>query len=490
MNGVIIQFFHWYHEGNLWNEFVEKADYLKELGFTAVWFPPATKSSDKIEGRGYDIYDPYDLGEFDQKDGIPTRYGTKEEYLQAIEKAHEKGLYVYADIVLNHRIGGDEEEKITVHEVDGENRNEVISEAFEATAKTKFIFPGRKGKYSDFIWDHRCFSGIDTITKDQEEMKGIFKIHNQYGTDWNDAASHQFGNYDYLMGADIEYRNPYVVQEMKNWIRWYFETTKVDGIRLDALKHISSDFLKGWITYIKTEVKQDCYILGEYWKDKIEKITEFSEEMDHQLSLFDVPLHYQFFTASQKGADYDLSSILNDTILKNNPALSVSFVGNHDTQKMQALESAVQNWFRPIAYAIILLSENGYPCVFYPDLFGAEYTDVKDRVKKHIVMPKVEILPKLLEARKRFAYGTQVNYFDHPNCIALVRTGDENHSACAIVISNNGEGYKEINLGKEYAEAVFYDFLKQRIDTVVLDQNGKGTFKVNANSVSVWVKGQ
>ncbi|MFP3534563.1 hypothetical protein SB763_35010, partial [Burkholderia sp. SIMBA_042] len=82
------------------------------------------------------------------------------------------------------------------------------------------------------------------------------------------------------------------------------------------------------------------------------------------------------------------------------------------------------------------LSENGYPCVFYPDLFGAEYTDVKDRVKKHIVMPKVEILPKLLEARKRFAYGTQVNYFDHPNCIALVRTGDENHSACAIVISN------------------------------------------------------
>lgn len=212
--------------------------------------------------------------------------------------------------------------------------------------------------------------------------------------------------------------------------------------------------------------------------------------MDHQLSLFDVPLHYQFFTASQKGADYDLSSILNDTILKNNPALSVSFVGNHDTQKMQALESAVQNWFRPIAYAIILLSENGYPCVFYPDLFGAEYTDVKDGEKKHIVMPKVEILPKLLEARKQFAYGKQVNYFDHPDCIAFVRTGDKNHSGCVIVISNNGERYKEIDLGKEYAEAVFYDFLKQRIDTVVLDQNGKGIFKVNANSVSVWVKGQ
>lgn len=60
MNGVIIQFFHWYHQGNLWNEFIEKADYLKSLGFTAVWFPPATKCVLGREGRGYDVYDAYD----------------------------------------------------------------------------------------------------------------------------------------------------------------------------------------------------------------------------------------------------------------------------------------------------------------------------------------------------------------------------------------------------------------------------------------------
>lgn len=51
MNGVIIQFFHWYHPGNLWNEFVEKAEYLRDLGFTAVWLPPANKCSLSIEGR-------------------------------------------------------------------------------------------------------------------------------------------------------------------------------------------------------------------------------------------------------------------------------------------------------------------------------------------------------------------------------------------------------------------------------------------------------
>ncbi|MEI3824048.1 alpha-amylase family glycosyl hydrolase [Chryseobacterium sp. CCNWLW53] len=215
MNGVIIQFFHWYHEGNLWNEFTEKCEYLRNLGFTAVWFPPATKCVLGQEGRGYDIYDLYDLGEFDQKGGIPTRYGTKDEYLSAIKKAHEAGISVYADIVLNHRMGGDEGETVTVQQVNEENRNETIGEPFSAKVFTKFLFPGRNRKYSDFIWDYTCFSGIDIIQKDHEEIKGIFKIHNEYGTEWNQAVSHQFGNYDYLMGADVEYRNPYVVEEMK-----------------------------------------------------------------------------------------------------------------------------------------------------------------------------------------------------------------------------------------------------------------------------------
>lgn len=88
MNGVMIQYFHWYYKGKLWNEFAENIKYLKSLGITAAWLPPATKCNLGLEGRGYDIYDPYDLGEFDQKGGIPTRYGTKEEYIIAIEKAH------------------------------------------------------------------------------------------------------------------------------------------------------------------------------------------------------------------------------------------------------------------------------------------------------------------------------------------------------------------------------------------------------------------
>lgn len=486
-NGVIIQFFHWYYEGDLWNEFVKKAESLSKLGISAVWFPPANKCALGLEGRGYDIYDPYDLGEFYQKGTIRTRYGTKNEYLNAIKKAHEHQISVYADIVLNHRMGADEKEMVTVQQIDEEDRTKKIGEPFHAEVQTRFTFPGRKGVYSDFIWDHQCFSGVDIIEKKGKKQKGIFKIHNDYGTEWNNSVSHQFGNYDYLMGADIEYRNPEVIREMKNWIRWYIETTKADGLRLDALKHISSDFLEEFIHYIKIEINEDIYVMGEFWKDDPDKITNFSDRMKNLISLFDAPLHYNFFNASREKSDYDLRSILKNTLLDKNPVFSVSFVENHDTQPLQGLESAVEEWFKPLAYAIILLSEKAYPCIFYADLYGAQYTDIIDGKEQKIIIPKVEALPKLLEARQKFAYGEQIIFFDDKNCIAWLRKGNSEKNSCLVILSNGKVDRKKISLGSRFAKQKFRDFLGHRNEIIECDENGKEIFTVHPESVSIWI---
>jgi hypothetical protein len=40
---------------------------------------------------------------------------------------------------------------------------------------------------------------------------------------------------------------------------------------------------------------------------------------------------------------------------------AVTLVDNHDTQPLQALEAPVEDWFKPIAYAFILLRKDGYP---------------------------------------------------------------------------------------------------------------------------------
>ena len=125
-NGVMMQYFHWYlpSDGTLWSEVKQKSAELSEAGITALWLPPAYKGQAGGEDVGYGVYDMYDLGEFNQKGSIRTKYGTKAQYLSAINEAHLKGMQVYGDVVLNHRGGADATEQVTAVRVSKNNRNQ------------------------------------------------------------------------------------------------------------------------------------------------------------------------------------------------------------------------------------------------------------------------------------------------------------------------------------------------------------------------------
>ena len=86
-NGTIIQYFHWYlpRDGKFWQQVKAEAPRLAELGINSVWLPPACKGAEGNYSVGYDVYDLYDLGEFDQKGSVRTKYGTKEEYIAAVK---------------------------------------------------------------------------------------------------------------------------------------------------------------------------------------------------------------------------------------------------------------------------------------------------------------------------------------------------------------------------------------------------------------------
>ena len=153
-----MQYFHWYFpkEGNLWQKISQEAPWLASIGINAVWLPPAYKCTGGDNSVGYDVYDLYDLGEFDAHGSVRTRYGTKDEYIAAINKLHEFKIQVYVDIVLNHLGGGEDTELIKVIKMDPENRNEAISEPFDIEAFTKFNYPSRNGKYSEPYLLLRC----------------------------------------------------------------------------------------------------------------------------------------------------------------------------------------------------------------------------------------------------------------------------------------------------------------------------------------------
>ena len=76
---TILQGFEWYlpADGNHWKTLAEKAEELSQIGIDAIWMPPAYKGSEGANDVGYGTYDLYDLGEFDQKGSVRTKYGTK-----------------------------------------------------------------------------------------------------------------------------------------------------------------------------------------------------------------------------------------------------------------------------------------------------------------------------------------------------------------------------------------------------------------------------
>ena len=65
--------------------------------------------------------------------------------------------------------------------------------------------------------------------------------------------------------------------------------------------------------------------------------------------------------------------------------------------------------------------------------------------------------------------------------------GDEEHSGCAVVLSNKDAAEKSMEMGKKYCGKVFHDFLGWFPEEVTIDENGWGNFPVPAGNVSVWV---
>ena len=489
LNGTMMQYFHWYISAgdHLWQQVEREAPDLARAGITALRLPPAYKGAAGIHDVGYGPYDLYDLGEFDQKGSVETKYGSHRQYQAAIAAAHAAGLEIYADMVFNHRGGADRTEWVKAIRVHPRDRRFTTGEAEWIEAFTEFNFPGRQGRYSDFQWHYHHFDGVDWAENLGENT--IFKFLGM-DKDWEQLVDDENGNYDYLMYSDLDMNSPEVRTELARWGAWYLETTGVDGFRLDAVKHIQFSFFRSWLDYMRKISGRTLFAVGEYWNpDHVETLHNYITHTHGKMSLFDAPLHRNFHEASQAGDHYDMRRILDNTLMQQQPALAVTLVENHDTQPLQALESPVADWFKPLAYAIILLRQEGYPCVFYPDYYGAAYRDNgRDGRAYNITLNPVPELPALLKLRQERAYGIQRDYWDHPDTIGWTRQGDDDHprSGLAVLLSDGPGGSRWMEVGRRHSGARFADHLGHRHETVVINADGWGEFYVEGGSVSVW----
>ncbi len=221
--------------GGTWYDTIRnRAPELKSAGFTHFWFPPPTKGKGGGYSMGYDLYDHYDLGNYDQKGTVETRFGSLTE-LQAAAAACEN---VLLDLVANHMMGAE-------------------AQCQDPTDGNWY--------WQSFQYVHGNF------------WKSCLDFHGGYP---DDCDLYNCIN-DYLMGEDICHNSSYMRNGLRDWASWLKATVgNVSGFRLDAVKHFSWDMSREFGTVA------DC--IGEYWDNK-DNILGWMGDTDNYA--FDFPLY-------------------------------------------------------------------------------------------------------------------------------------------------------------------------------------------------------
>ena len=403
--GVMMQTFFWdcprvdNREFQWWKTIREQVPALANVGFTSLWLPPVHKAAN-LGGpsMGYDPYDYYDLGEFDQKGSIPTWFGTRQELSQLIETAHSYRLSLIADVVINHNSGADEQE---------------VNPLIDQSRWTKF--DPKSGKFPR-NWE---------------------SFHPNMYERWDEMT---FGDM-----PDLSHRNPYVYGELLKMTRWLIEEVGFDGFRYDFVKGYGANTITAIQEYRYMRDGQPFvpYGVAEFWDsatNTLHWVEEANFSNSNPVDAFDFPLR-EMLKALCDQYGFSLKSLLTwETILQKQPQTTVTFVENHDLRD----EGRPITNDKLLAYSYILTHE-GYPCVFWHDYFN--YNLALDGTPNGIAA--------LVTAHEKYAGGsTEVLYVDDSLYI-MQRTGYGDKPGLIYVLNNRGDNWNGKLVGTKFANASF-----------------------------------
>ena len=238
-----------------WSDLVNKMPEIAEAGYTSLWLPPPAKGSSGFS-VGYDVFDAFDLGDKNQRGTVATKYGTKDQLIKVVEAAHRFGIRVYFDNIMNHR----------AFDVPGYNST-TPTNIYPALSPMDFHLQMIAGGYyrnwpsvQDYNnqWDvqYESLSGLLDLATEPGSINGNFG-NSLSNTTTKPSYIRQPGNSDYYMdptqpnigsgwhpfngsnGVPLaEDVNAYLIRAAM----WTLYTTKCDGFRLDAVKHVPSPF--------------------------------------------------------------------------------------------------------------------------------------------------------------------------------------------------------------------------------------------------------
>lgn len=224
---------------------IDKLDYIKALGFTAIWITPVVENASGYDYHGYHAID------FSQVD--PRYESEGATYQDLIDAAHEKGLKIIQDIVLNHTGNFGEENLFPLFEKDYST---------EDTADNLVLidFYNRlPSNYQSLTPSAQYNARITAMKEGINDTENIY--HHEKSLSW-EGYTVQTGQ---IAGdcVDLNTENPKVIDYLVDSYTKYINMG-VDAFRLDTVKHISRLTLNNeYIPAFKAAGGEDFYMFGE-----------------------------------------------------------------------------------------------------------------------------------------------------------------------------------------------------------------------------------
>ncbi|WP_103071389.1 alpha-amylase [Aquimarina sediminis] len=375
--GVFMQAFYWDVEPKgEWYEVVgSKIEDYAASGINRIWLPAPGKGASGGFSMGYDPSDYFDVGEFDQHGTIETRFGSRQELENLIQKAHANDIEVIADIVLGHNSGGG----LQANPFRGGTEVYSLFNEVNGNASGKFNRSNEHFHPND-LHDHdedNLFFAETDLCHDQ-----------QYVQDW-------------LWGRD------------DSVAEFYKNTLGFDGWRFDYVKSFAPKWVKAWNTKI------GGFSVGENFDGNQQVLKDWVDASGSPA--FDFACFYRLDETLDRAKDLTALGDADNMLRKLDPKMAVTFTANHDTEKDENPENRISYGNKLLAYSYIL-THDGYPTIFYLD-YEAFREQLKTLIQIYNTLAVGDI--EIIEASKDEYIMKRNGDGDNPGLILYMNIGKQ-----------------------------------------------------------------
>lgn len=290
---------------------IQKLDYLQDLGITCLWLLPIYPSP--LKDDGYDISNHY---------GVHPSYGTLDDFKELLDSAHERGLRVIMDLVLNHT-------------------SDQHPWFLAACANPNSIFRNY------YVWSESSLKYRDAriIFTDTEESNWA----------WDESSKQYYWHRFFSSQPDLNYDNPLVQEEIQKAISFWFDLG-VDGFRADAVPYLieregtSSEnlpethaFLKKIRRFINKNYPGRILLAeANQWPEDV--LPYFGKGNDEFQMGFNFPIMPRIFMSIRKADRTQLVWIMSRTPFLREKNQWVMFLRNHDELTLEMVTEDERQW--------------------------------------------------------------------------------------------------------------------------------------------------